>query len=95
MVERFEKVSKIISKHVDSEIARANNSKKLQVKDGGRHLCEAIVVKQILAITQSEINLAVAKERERIADKIKYKFNGYGGNLGFDQGELLDIITNK
>jgi len=68
----MQEVSKIISKHVDSEISRANNSKKLQVKDGGRHLCEAIVVKQILAIAQSEIDRAVAKREEEIVEIIKF-----------------------
>ena len=34
----------------------------------------------------------VLKEK---ADRIKYKFNGYGGTLGFTESELLSILRGE
>lgn len=33
--------------------------------------------------------------KEDVADKIKIKFNGYGGRLGFTQSDLLDLLTQE
>ena len=51
--------------------------------------------KPLKSFIQSEIDLAVSKERERAIDKIKHHFNGYGGSLGFTKNEVINLINHE
>ena len=50
---------------------------------------------QIRSFIESEIELAKEEEYRKMVDKVRYRFNGYGGALGFTEGELLDLILNN
>lgn len=65
---------------------------KIRIVDDFVHTDPEEMVKSFL---QSEIDLAVSKERERAIDKIKHHFNGYGGSLGFTKNELINLINTK
>lgn len=48
---------------------------------------------ELLKFHKDSITRAVEEEDLKIADKIKQKFNGFDGTLGFTQNELLNFLT--
>ena len=43
----------------------------------------------------SKIDQVVREKKGEVADKIKSKFNGFGGALGFTRNELLALLTSE
>ena len=55
-------------------------------------LQDSTEIRNILAIALQDIRQETLEE---VGSKVKYYFNGYGGTLGFTQGELLEFLSNK
>lgn len=54
-------------------------------------------IKGLQDFIAQEIRKGQEEVLQKLSDKIKYKFNGFGGTLGFTKNELLDLLdlTNK
>lgn len=52
----------------------------------------------ILRIIENEVQQALTHQKiqmkEEIGNKIKHKFNSFGGTLGFTEGELMKLFNS-